>query len=448
MKDFNLGAIISRLFDNKKFLIALSLVSAFVFWLIIDITENPLRDVTVNDVSVKMADQNDDNGNILSVIGDYTDKVSVTVNGPGYIVSKISKDDVSVAVSSYADVTKPGTYVLTLTATTTQSGCTISRISPSYIKVVYDYDTSSEIPVEVDTTSFQQYVDVDCEIYRSGLRNNSDGAEISSLAVSGPSETISSIAKVVVKPKLPDGDIKSVTQNFDAELIFCDAMGNRVDVSGVTYNTDTYVRIIVYKTADVSLKPTFINLPEYFSASDEGLPPYKLTVYDELSRKTQTIDMVKIRGPVDVIDRLKLSGLQLSPINFLQVTPNNTSFNMSFILEDGVEVVDGTEEVTVSLNLGNLSTKSLRVSPSHVKFEGLNVGFSATSSYKKNINVVICGRYAVIKNISAEDISVTVNCSDITSATVETKVLNAKVLGGVEAWVNSIEPNEISVIIE
>ena len=246
MSRFNPLAAIGRLFDNKKFLVAFSLVCAVIFWLVIDITENPLRDITVGDVPITIADQTDDNGNVLSPIGSYTDAVTVTLNGPGYMVSKITKDDINVSVSSYADVTKPGTYVLSFVATTGKSGCNVTKISPSYIKVVYDYDTSSDIPVEIDTAEFQQYVDTDCEIYKSSLRSNSNGDDITALTVSGPSEVIGSIAKVVVKPILPASDIESTTQNFSGSTVFYDVVGNEVDDSQLVYNTDTYAYVCQY----------------------------------------------------------------------------------------------------------------------------------------------------------------------------------------------------------
>lgn len=444
---FNPLAAIGRLFDNKKFLVVFSLLCAVIFWLVIDITENPLRDITIGDVPISISDQTDDNGNILSPVGEFSDTVTVTVNGPGYMVSKVTKDDINVSVLSYADVTKPGTYVLSFAATISKSGCSVAKISPSYIKIVYDYDTSSDIPVEIDTAEFQQYVDTDCEIYKSSLRSNSNGEEITALNVSGPSEVIGSIAKVVVKPVLPAADIESTTQNFSGSTVFYDAAGNPVDDSELIYNTDTYVRIVVYKTADAVLVPTFLNMPECFASSESGLPPYTLSVYDELKKNTEAISHVKVRGPVDAVNELAVSGLKLAAVDFSKVKAGSTSFNVSFLLPDNVEVVDGTEEVTVALGLGTLTSKTLTVQPSSIVFENLGEGLSASTSYKKGIKVVICGNYNVLRNITANDISLTVNCNGILTATIETKPLSASVLGGKQAWVNSVEPSEISIIV-
>ena len=448
---FNPTAFITKLFDNKKFLIAFSVVLAVIFWLVIEITENPSRDVVLSGVPITLTEQTDDNDNILSPVGEYNEEVTVTVSGPGYIVGSITKDDITVSVSSYAEVTKPGTYVLNLTANASKSGCTVSKISPSYVQVSYAFDASADIPVEIDTSEFQQYVSTDCEIYKSNLKNNSDGAEISALTVSGPSEIVGSIAKVVIKPDLSTaegGQVGSITSNFKGSTVFYDAAGAEIDGSSLKFNRDTYVRIIVYKTAEVKLVPTFTNLPEHFAESETGLPPYTLSVYDELMRRNETITEVTVKGPIAAVDDLVTSGLQLSPIDFSKVTPENTSFNVSFVRPEGVEVVDGTEEVTVLLELGALTTKTVTVQPSAIGFVGLDESLTASSSYKMGIKVVICGRYATLRGIDENDISVTVDCSGITSATVETRALKVAVKDGIEAWVNLCEPFEVSVTIK
>lgn len=448
MEKFNPMVFLGKLFDNKRFLIAFSIICALVFWLIIDIAENPTRDVILSDIPITVSDRDDDNGNTLSVIGEYNDKVTVTVSGPGYIVGNASSDDVTVSVSSYADVTKPGTYVLVLTATTSRSGCTVSKISPSYVQVVYDYDTSAEIPVEVDAGILQPYIESDCEIYKSSLKNNADGAEITALAVSGPSETLSSIAKVVVKPVLDGSNAAGLTQNYKTELTFYDMMDNPVDSSQLVYNTDTYLRVIVYKTAEVKLVPSFTNMPSYYASLPTGMPPHTVSIYNDMARSTEKVSSVSVKGPVDTVNELIASGLKLAPIDFAEVRPGKTSFNVSFVLADGVEIVDGVEEVTVSLDLGYITTKTIYVQPSSITYKNLKAGLTAGTSYKKSIAVVICGKSAVLKKINADNISVWADCADVSSAGTETKKLNVTLPSELEAWVNSCEPSEISVLVK
>ncbi len=424
-----------------------SLICALVFWLVIDISENPSRDVTITDIPLNISEQSDDNNNVLLPIGDYTQKVSAIVSGPGYIVSTVSKDDIKVSVSSYADVTKPGTYLLSLTASVEINGCTVTKINPSYIQVEYDYDKAADIPVEVDTEEFQKFIVGDCEIYKSSLKNNADGVEIEKLHVTGPSATVSSIAKVIAKPILPS-EVLSETQNFNNEIYFYDAQGNVLESTELVYNVDTYVRIVVYKTADVNLLPTFSNLPKCFTSTETGMPDYSLSVLGNASGRREQINKVKIKGPVDTVNELMNKGLQLSPIDFLSVSPDNTSFNVSFLLPDGVEIVDGTEEVTVALDVGRLTTKTLYFSPSLIEFSNLNSSLKASSSYKRNIKVVLCGRSTVLNNLSTKNVKLMLDCTDIIGPTIETRKITVDIPTEYIAWLNVLEPQEISIVIE
>lgn len=440
---------INRLFENKRFLVAFSLICAVIFWLIIDISENPTREITVSDMSISVADRTDDNGDVLMVLGDSERKVSVTVSGPGYIVSNVTKNDIKLSVVSYSDVNRPGTYVLNLTASVDVSGCRITEISPSYLKVDYDYDSSADIPIEVDMSDFRQLLPADREIYKSSLRVDSDGSELAALSVSGPSEVIGSIAKVSVKPIL-SSDTAPDTQNFQPTLTFLDTLGNPVDASQLVYSGDIYIRAVVYKVAEVTLKPTFTNLPSCYSSSDSGLPPYTLYNYSETAKSKETVTTVKIRGPVEAVDRHIAEGLELSPIDFMKVTADNTSFNAAFKLDDGVEVIDGTEEITVSLDLGRLYTTELKVSPSDIEFSGLPVGLSATSTItNKTITVKLCYDRDKTKKIAASDIVLTVDLSGITTASSVTKPITVTTTDkSIYAWSTLIDPGETIVEIK
>ena len=443
---FNPMNFISKLFDNKKFLMAFSLVCAVIFWLVIDITANPTREVTVADITVSVADQTDDNGQELLVVGENKTEVSVTVSGPGYIVSNVSKEDIVVSVVSYADVNKPGTYVLNLTAKVELSGCTVTKISPSYLRVDYDYDTSADIPVETDVSEFLKLLPQDREIFKSSLKSNADGADIPLLNVTGPSEIIGSISKVVVTPVLPN-DVQPDSQNLPATLVFYDATGKAVDSSKLVYNTDTYVRVVVYKVADVSLTPTFVNLPKCYGQN----PPYKLYSYSETARAKAELTKVKVKGPVEAIDKLISTGLNLSQIDFMNVNSQNKSFNVSFVLPEGVEVVDGTEEITVSLELGSLKTAEITIDPGKIEFIGLPDGLKGSSAITgKTIKVKICyDRNKTTLTEAKNGIRLQIDCSGITTPSSITKVIVATTNSDkVFAWANSIDPQETIVEIK
>ncbi len=446
---FNPIGIINRWFGNKNFLMAFSIVCAVIFWLVIDITENPTREITVTDLKVSVANQTDDSGSVLMALGNTEREVSVTVSGPGYIVSNVTKNDISVSVVSYSDVNRPGAYVLNLTASVGVSGCQISKISPSYIQVDYDYDTANEIPVEIDVSGVQQVLTADRESYKSSLKSNADGVDIPLLNISGPSEVVASVKRIVAVPKLPTVVLPE-TQNCETELKFYDSLGNLVDSSQLVYNRDIYVRIVVYKVADVGLKPTFENMPLCYSTNATSLPEFSLYRYSDKTRAKEKMTSVKVRGPIDTVDGLLTSGLSLSAIDFMKVTSNNTSFNVSFILPEGVEVVDGTEEVIVDLKFGRLVTANLELEPSKIQFIGLPQGLTASSVItNKAIKIKVCYDRNKTSKVSAKDFILTVDLTGIATASNVTKPIKVSTASdSIYAWAISVNPAETNIEIK
>ncbi len=412
MINLNPVSWISKLFDNKKFLVAFSIICAIVFWLIIDITENPSRDITFSEIPVSLSEQKDDDENVLIPIGEYTRSVKVTVNGPGYIVSTVSKDDITVSVKSYSEVSEPGTYVLTLSATVDKNDCEVVSISPSYIQVVYDYNVTKDIPIEIDAS---EYLAEGCEMDALKSKFKGGESEITTLTVTGPSEFVSPIEKVVVKPVLATGTLLAETQTINNfKLEFFDALGNRVDSSMLEYDVAGHsLRVVVLKRATVNIVPTFVNTPAYYMQSESGIPNFKLFRNDERTKAKTEITQVEVKGPADKINYLIENGLKLEPIDF--ETINNTNGRTvvrSFILEKDVEVIDGTESIIVELDFdGNLSTsKEFSINPADIKL--INKGDSNMQvNYTGTIKVKLCGNAADIKKIKVSDITLTVDCS-------------------------------------
>ena len=442
-----------KLFDNKKFLVAFSVVLAIVFWLVIEITENPSRDITLSDVPVTLIEKQDDNNNKLVPVGNYNDKVTVIISGPGYIVGTISKDDVTVSVKSYKEVERPDKYTLVLEATVNKNGCTAVP-SPNFIEVTYDYILEADIPVEIDVSELDAQLmgnaaNRDLHIERSVLKNESDGAELPTLKISGPSDVVLKVAKVRIKPDLKAKSFERQTDNFEEfTLEFLDKDNNPIPAekaSLLSYNTETYVRVVVYKTAEVQLQPTFINKPGNYDVDE--VPNCSLNVFNEMTNKYESISTVTVKGPIEAVDSLITNGLLLAPIDFTKITPGNTKFNVSFVLADGVSVVDGTEEITVSLNIGTVRQKTVTVDPSRIQFLGLGEGMTATTSYKKGISVMVCGRYAVLSTINVDDIVISVDCTGMTAGSTGTKPLTVTITGSVEAWAVSINPVDVNVTV-
>ena len=131
MKLFNDFSFRKLLF-NRKFSIALSIIVAFIFWLVIVIEQNPERTQTLNNIPIEVTTQGTiwgDQG--LEVVNDITQKATVTVYGPNYIVSSLKSDDVKIR-ADLSSVNGAGTYTISLSAVrdSSTSGYSFTHISP------------------------------------------------------------------------------------------------------------------------------------------------------------------------------------------------------------------------------------------------------------------------------------------------------------------------------
>lgn len=103
---------------NKKVIIPLSVFLAFVLWLVIVTQENPMRERTFSDLTLNVNLENTFAAeNNMNIVGDISSqKFSVVVRGPSYVVSSLKSEDLSVYISA-ATVNAPGQYKLDVLAT-------------------------------------------------------------------------------------------------------------------------------------------------------------------------------------------------------------------------------------------------------------------------------------------------------------------------------------------
>ena len=86
---------LKKLLYNKRFTIPLSLITAFALWLVIMIKQNPDIDRTFTDIPININLENtfaSENG--MEIIGDISSqKYTVTIKGPSYVVSALQSGD-------------------------------------------------------------------------------------------------------------------------------------------------------------------------------------------------------------------------------------------------------------------------------------------------------------------------------------------------------------------
>ena len=372
-----------KLLFNKKIAVSLSLIVAFIFWLIITLDQNPERERSFGSIPITVSTQ----GTILAEQGiDVINKdmllksASVTVSGPNYIVSSLKADDIKI----YADlsgVSKPGSYTISLSAVknTVKTGFSIVQVNPSNIQVEFDY---------FDTQKFDLTARVDGVTTLQGLI--SDSAKVTNddeqtIEIRGPRAEIEKIGSVVAYYK--GDEVLDNTETFEGSIIIYDTNGKVLDNSIFELPYETVdISVPVYKERVLKLVPTFSGI------GNDKLADYIIgNNLVKLSTK-----QVTVYGQPEKID--SLTAIELAPIDMNSVSKkNNVIKDVSILLQDGVKLRDDVDNITVTFDLADFAQKEILVSNFDYG-DSLANGISAKFESKK---ILICGPESIVSKINS-----------------------------------------------
>lgn len=389
MRTFNL----SKLFFNKKFLVTFSIVFAFLIWLGIYINENPTRETTIKNIPISISANKTVEDLGLDIVGSVDQTVSVTISGPNYIVSAVSAGDILVE-AKIPNVTSPNEYDLELVATKNgKSGYTIVGVTPSTVKVKFDYFETKTFDVEAIAIGASA---ADIEGYE--VKNAQ--ASMPTIEIRGPKSVVEKINKVQAVSQV--NKVLDKTENFEnAELRLLDFEGYAItDIAHLTYNNEALssiklsVTVPIYKKVTLPVTPVFSNIPDGYS---QGVP------------YTLSESSVVVEGSPDIIDTL--TEIKLKAIDFANIKSDNVSFEAALDLPTAVYSAENLETVTVTLSLGKLREREFNVN--EFVGEGLMSGLSATFEPIKNVK--ICGQRAAINKLSSNDLYAVADLSNVTT---------------------------------
>ncbi len=411
-----------RIFSNKSFVIPFSIICAFIIWIVISVKDNPTREQVFTDVTANISVENTAVSEMgLGIVSDLSkQKFTVTVKGPNYIVSSLKSDDFTIT-ADVTDVNAPGTYNLNLIGNrnSSKSGYSFVSISPASVDVTFDYIDTKEFTLAPKLIGVSA---ADGLVAETPVVSNSAQ---STITVKGPRsimEKIDSVGSVAEVNKTLDK-----TQTFDSYVVLYDASGKilyRYTLDGKVYDANdneiadrrltlSYTSLKVTQPISrrklVGVQPNFTNVPE-------GI---------DINSLSPTVDhqTVTVIGTPDVVD--KMTVLNLTAIDFRNISSTANTFEISPNMPDGVKLVDSIEYFTVKVDTEKFADTTFTVSD--VRFTNVGTGLTArkNSSIK---NVKICGPKDVIALLSSSDIYATVDLKDKTAGeyTVEVKFVSTK----------------------
>ena len=397
---------ITRIFVNKKFAIAFSLILSFAIWLSVMINQNPVREQVFTDVSANISIENTAAGDLgLGIVSDIaSQRFTVTLSGPNYVVSSLSSEDFILSADVSA-INSVGTHTLTVygNRNSSKSGYTFKSISPSTIDVTFDYIDSKEftlVPKLVGVSAAEGL------IAEAPVVANSDQ---STITVKGPRATIERIALVGSYAEV--NKTLSATQTFDSYVVLYDENGailynfrsdgsvtdgeGKIVTSSYLSLSFTTVKITqpISKKVTLPVKAVFTNLPSGISSGDIN---YSI----DHSRVT-------VIGTPDVI--ASMDSVTLAPIDFTGVSPSANRFEVTASLKDGVRLFDTIEYFTVTIDTSGFAEKTFTLNS--IRCTGLGSDLSVTSDSSIR-NVKVCGPKDVIADIKATDLYAIADLSD------------------------------------
>lgn len=401
---------ISRIFSNKKFVIVFSLVLSFAIWISVMVNQNPISDKKFTDVTATISIENTVVSQLgLGVVTDVSTKnFTVTLSGPNYIVSSLSKNDFYLSVD-VSDVTSAGTYALQVHGNRNSSvtGYTFKSITPSTVNVRFDYMDTKELTVKPKLVGASA---ADGLVAEDPVVTNTDQ---STLTVKGPRATIDKIFYAESYAEV--NETLSATATFDSYVILKDKDGNvlyRFTPEGSVVDgegrlvTDSYLTLSfkslkvtqpISKKATLPVVAAFTNMPEGMNEDDID---YSIDISE-----------VTVIGTPDVVDSME--EVILAPIDLTRVSRSSNVFEVSAALKDGVKLAEKIEFFTVTVDLSDYSERTFNLSKDQVKYKGLDSKYAA--SLDKSIkNVTICGKKDVIEHLNSSDLYTLVDLSDKT----------------------------------
>lgn len=397
---------LGNLIFNKRFTVILSIVIAFALWLGITMTENPIRTQTFTDVTAAISIEDTVASEMgLGIVSDVaSQKFTVTVSGPNYVVSSLKSDDFLLS-ASVVDINSVGTYTLDVvgTSNSSKSGYTFTTISPNTIDVTFDYIDTKEftlIPKLIGVSAAEGLVAETPVV--------SDSQQ-STITIKGPRTTMEKIAAVGTLADV--NKTLDSSQSFDSDIVLYDSNDKiiyRYTSDGTVYDannniitnsyltlsfTSTKVTQPISKMATVSLKAKFNNLPEGMSESDISY----------------SIDQSKVTviGTPEVVD--KIESISLSAIDFRDISSSSNVFEVSAILPDGVKLLESIDYFKVSIDVSNYADVVLDIK--NIRCTGLGSNLKAKTDTRIR-NVKLCGPADIIDNIKSSDFYAVVDLTD------------------------------------
>ena len=390
-KKFSLHDLLS---DNR-FLLAVSLIIAVVFWAAVCISFSPETEVVVENVPIKIDTDNsvpEQYG--LRMFGDNSYTVDITVSGSRYVVGGklLSADDFKVTAST-ALVTSAGTHSLQVKVTKANESAdfTIESISEAFINVYFDEYAEKQVNLVVNA-------DTDNVVPDGYMVDDDLIMDTKTVLVGGPALEISQLDSVVANLTI-DRELKESTA-FNAPMVAVNKSGTAlkfVTIDGEE-NASVTVTVPVYKIEALPVTVEFTNSPSKFVTEK---PQY-------------TCSPAVVRVAV-LQNGTGMDSLKIGTVDFSNLKPGNNTFKYSLDDVDGIKPLTSTpSSVSVRISVPAAESATISVPTDNISVSNAPEGYSIVFSSDKIDNVMVYGSMSELTSISSGSLKVRLDLGTVT----------------------------------
>lgn len=367
---------VSKVFENKKLSLLISLLLAIAFWFTITIIENPESERVINGIQVYLGTE----GTIvaeqgLSIVNqdESNQYASIKISGARYVVNSISPEDILVN-PSFEDINAAGKYSVKLNAINNSTkNFVIESVIPEKIDIELDY---------IDTVSYDVQIKVKGATAAKGLSLGIErftNTQEARLEVSGPRSIVSTIDSVYAEATANKKEKLSATKSFNADIVLYDIDGKKISTDNLELSFETIsVSVPVLKSKTVPIRCAYSNKPQEY------------TPIATITSNGKALSQIKIEGSPDIVDQTDF--VELESIDFSTISRKNNTFVKGLVLPSGVSTVDEISGVKVKLQTSNIKSARFNIKSA----VGINNNDNLKINLLQPISTVVCGEKNVI----------------------------------------------------
>lgn len=396
-----------KLIYNDKYLIVLSVIAAVVIWIATSINLSP---ETTKSVTVPVTV--DFSGTLAEQLGiqyfDSTDiTVDVTISCQRYLARDITADDISATLRTDTVTSAGYQSVQILVSTRGTDEFSIESYYPTSVAGLYDVYQEQSFPVQLKYTN----TDFCADGYVAGVTTLSSDEVL----VGGPKTYVSQIDRVEATISL-DSNL-SESQLVNLAPVALDSSGKKLDY--ITFENSITANIPILKVENLSPQVNLVNAP--------------VNVQNIVD-----IDYSVSKIQAGVLESGENAVLDIGDINFNEISPGKNEFTFDLTQLSGVVVLDGTDEVTVTVTVpDDYETRDIRVSASNVTISPPD-GYTAQAVSLPDTTITVVGSSSALENLSSSNLVLSCDLKqngNSVSTGVNEYVLSVSVNDAPDVWV-------------